>query len=422
MVRIYLFQIISFFLICSLPALGQEAQQINAKKKELSDLKSQINDLEDQLKQKSAKEKQNYSVIENYSKQSFLLNQLIGKLNDEEQEKTKQINSTQQEITNLENEIKEIKENYAKYVIAIYKYGKVSELQSLLEAKSVEQALLRYKYLQKFSEKREEDIAGLNDKKDQLISAKKRLISERKEKQVLTAQKQDEEKSLESKTVEKKRVIASIRKDKSELKNEIEAKKDAESKIKNLISQLIEEAERKRKEAERLAKLKAEAEKNSKINNETKIASVNPTYDVDLSTSGFSSFSALKGKLNWPVSSGKIVHKFGENLNSHLNTVTLNYGVDIKTNPDANVKAVADGVVSTINWLPGYGSVVIVTHKNEYRTVYSHLGEIFVKEGEKLKMGSAIGKVGESLEGNILHFEIWNARKNQDPETWLAGK
>ena len=86
------------------------------------------------------------------------------------------------------------------------------------------------------------------------------------------------------------------------------------------------------------------------------------------------------------------------------------------------MKAVAEGIVSVIDWIPGYGSVIIITHKNEYRTVYSHLSDLYVSEGDKVKMGSVIAKVGESLEGNILHFEIWNSRSNQNPEVWLVKK
>ena len=139
-----------------------------------------------------------------------------------------------------------------------------------------------------------------------------------------------------------------------------------------------------------------------------------------MSTSEFSNFSSLKGRLNWPVNKGTIVKRFGENRNSKLNTVTLNYGVDIKTQPDEKVIAVAEGVVSAIDWLPGYGSVIIITHKGDFRTVYSHLSDIYVKEGDKVNLGTALGKVGESIEGNVLHFEIWNSRDKQNPEIWLA--
>ncbi|MBZ0199145.1 MAG: M23 family metallopeptidase, partial [Ignavibacteriaceae bacterium] len=146
------------------------------------------------------------------------------------------------------------------------------------------------------------------------------------------------------------------------------------------------------------------------------------TTELNLDTEKFSSFSALRGRMIWPLAKGKVIRSSGEDRNKKLNTVTINYGVDIKSTGDMDVKAVAEGIVSAIDWIPGYGSVIIITHKGDYRTVYSHLSEIFISEGDKVKMGTRIAKVGESLEGNILHFEIWNSRKNQDPEVWLARK
>jgi septal ring factor EnvC (AmiA/AmiB activator) len=232
---------------------------------------------------------------------------------------------------------------------------------------------------------------------------------------------------LQKKLTERKKLLASIRHDKTELKRSINSKRSAESKIKNLIAKLIETEERKRKEEhERLAKLESEKVRNESrtktISTEKKKVNNDAVYDINISTSGLSSFSALKGKLNWPVSGGHIVRHFGEDRNAKLNTVTLNYGVDIKASSDLNIKAPADGVVSAIDWIPGYGGVIIITHKDGYRTVYSHFSEIFVKEGDKVKPGSVIAKVGESIEGFIVHFEIWYSRNNQNPEIWLARK
>ena len=243
----------------------------------------------------------------------------------------------------------------------------------------------------------------------------------------MAEQKENESKMLQKKLAERKKVLASIRHDKSELKKSIDSKRSAESKIKNLIARLIEAEERKRKEEhESSAKLERE-----KLKNESKAKSITTTkkdinkdavYDINISTSGLSSFSTLKGKLNWPVSGGRIVRHFGEDRNAKLNTVTLNYGVDIKASSDLNIKAPAEGVVSAIDWIPGYGGVIIITHKDGYRTVYSHFSDIFVKEGDKVKSGSIIAKIGESIEGYIVHFEIWNSRNNQNPELWLARK
>jgi len=433
MVNAFKYILLCFFCFV-VTGSAQEKKQIEQKKVELSGIKKEIAELEAEINSRAQKEKESYAAVENYSRQNFLLNKLINKLRAEEKEKEDEIAASSGEIVKLEKEIKQLKENYSKYVLSIYKNGKASELAGLFDSKSLEQAVLRYKYLQKFSDSREKDLKDLKLNKEKLIVIKSKLESEKKEKEQLAGQKETEEKQLEVKLTEGKKILSKIRNDKAELRKDLDAKRGAEIKIKNLITKLIEDAERKRKEeAERLAKIEKEKAARSKAVVKTPKASKTETsvspktetaedYDVDLSTSSFSSFSALKGRLNWPVSGGKIIKKFGENRNAKLNTVTLNYGVDIQATADFSVKSVAEGVVSAIDWIPGYGSIIIVTHKGDYRTVYSHLSEIHVKEGDKVKMGTVLAKVGESVDGNILHFEIWNSRTNQNPEIWLARK
>lgn len=389
---------------------------IAKRRTELKNIRNEISNLENEINQQTKKEKKSYAAIEKYNRQSFLLNKLISKLRKEERIKQNEIAENQQNIKELKEQIKQLQENYSKYVVAAYKYGKTDELAGIFDSESLQQALIRLKYLKSFSERREKDLKVLKESKDKLIALKQKLEKEKREKELLTLEKEKEEAGLEKKLSEKQKVLRAIKNNKNELKNELDAKKNAEVQIQNLITKLVEEAERKRKEEE-LARLKRIGN-----TNDSNIENVNTGYDIDLNTSGFESFSNLRGKLNWPVSRGRIIRKFGENRNSKLKTVTLNYGVDIKTLGDLSVKSVAGGVISAIDYVPGYGSVIIVTHKEDYRTVYSHLSEIYVSEGDKVKAGSLIAKVGESLEGNILHFEIWDSRDNKNPEKWFAKK
>ena len=273
----------------------------------------------------------------------------------------------------------------------------------------MQRLFLRYKYLKEFSKRRKKDLDKLKTSKAILQNLKIKLDGEKREKQLLVRQKQKEEKDLLKKIRESKKVLRVIRINKSELKKEISAKKIAKERISKLITKLIEE-ERKRGEEERLARLNTKNDINYEPGD----------YNVDLSTTGFSSFASLKGRMRWPVKKGKVIKKFGKNRNKRLNTVTVNYGIDIKVFSDLNVKSVAEGVVSAIDWIPGYGSIVIVSHKDNYRTVYSHLDKIFVSEGDHINYNFGIGKVGESIDGFVLHFEIWKSRKNQNPEVWLA--
>ena len=412
MVKIIKYSLLSYLFLSLCFVVLPQQKKIQQKKEELSEIKREIRQLENKYKQQSRKEKRSYASFQNYSKQNYLLNKLIKSLKKEEAEKTKQINKTKYDISELEKEIKILRENYTKYVVSIYKYGKPSDWSVFFDLSSLQRLFLRYKYLKEFSKRREVDLTKLKTSKTVLQNLKSKLEKEKREKQLLVAQKQNEEKELAKKVKEAKNLLRSIRNNKSELRKEISAKKSAKFKISNLISKLVDE-ERRREENARLARLN---KKNKNLETEP------DNYDIDLSTADFSSFSSLKGRMKWPIRNGRVIKKFGQNRNKKLNTITVNYGIDIKARSDLNVKTVAEGVVSAIDWIPGYGSVIIVSHKGNYRTVYSHLDEIFVSEGDKLKYNSKIGKVGESLNGFVLHFEIWKSRKNQNPEIWLARK
>jgi murein hydrolase activator len=415
--------IILFVLIGTTVLLSQE-NQVAAKQTELGKIRDEINSLQKEINLKTAKEKKTFEVVENYSRQGFLLNRLISQFREEEKLKQIEIDKSRKEIAALESEIKRLKQNYAKYVTAVYKRGNVPEWAAVIDANSLKQAVLRVEYLRRFSSEREKDLVKLKDSRTKLIAAEEKLEIEKKEKSRLASAKQSEEKSLSLKINERKQILNALKKDKSELRKELAAKKNAEQGIKNIIARLVAEAEQKRKEeAERLAALKKEKKPIVSETGTTIVKEITPAgFDVDLSTTAFSSFAAAKGKLNWPINGGKIISKYGENRNKQLNTITVNNGVDIKAGADPGVKVVAEGVVSAVDWIPGYGTVIIVTHKGDYRTVYGHLSEIYIKEGDKLKAGALIAKAAESTEGHILHFEVWNSRTNQNPEIWLSKK
>jgi len=62
----------------------------------------------------------------------------------------------------------------------------------------------------------------------------------------------------------------------------------------------------------------------------------------------------------------------------------------------------------------------VLNHTQGYHTVYTHLAEIFVSEGQKVSEGQTIGASGESIDGPRLHFAIWKGREKLNPEPWLA--
>ncbi|HCY74572.1 MAG TPA: hypothetical protein DHV28_01505 [Ignavibacteriales bacterium] len=407
------------FFVLFIYSLNSYAQtnQIDSRKAELIKLKEEISRLENDLTQKSKKEKKSLEDLENISRQNFLVNKLLTNLRREEEQKQNEINKSIQNISEIENEIEQLQKNYARYVQSTYKNGTHTEWETVLDANSFHQAVIRLEYLKRFSVSRKKDLVKLETNKNDLIIAKAKLESEKKEKQELSRQKENEEKSLSKKLKDQKSILAEIKKDKNKIAKSVNEKKKSEQKIRDLIIRLVEEAEARRKKEEEIKLNKTE--KVASTDTKTKKEIDGSEYNFDLSTSKFTSFNDLKGKLNWPISKGKVVRKFGESLNPKLKTLTVNYGIDIRAAGDMSVKCVAEGVVSAVEWLPGYGTVLIISHRGNYRTVYGHLSEVFIKEGDKINTGGVIAKVGESIEGNILHFEVWNGRQTVDPETWL---
>ena len=414
----FLFKILSVILVLSSLAHLQEKFQIEEKRAELFQIRNEISQLESDLSKKSEKEKESFEALENYNKQAFLLNKIINKFRNEEAAIQKGIEILEKKIISTEDEIDLLMHNYAVYVVALYKKGVYLEIENVINAESLRQALVRIQYLHKFSERRKFDLEELKVKKQELFAAKTKLEFEKQRKKLLVAAKESDEKRLKMKLEEGKKILASIKKDKDELKKIIDVKKQSHEKIKSLVAKLVKEAERKEKLRKKALLTSNEGIINESTLNEESITS----WEYSLDTHNFSSFTELKGNMIWPLHDGKIAKRFGQSVNSDLNIVTVNYGIDISAANDPNVLCVADGIISAIDWLPGYGSVIIVTHKEDYRTVYGHLSEIYVSEGEKLKTGKVIAKIGETLDGKVLHFEIWNSRENQNPEVWLANK
>jgi murein DD-endopeptidase MepM/ murein hydrolase activator NlpD len=105
--------------------------------------------------------------------------------------------------------------------------------------------------------------------------------------------------------------------------------------------------------------------------------------------------------------------------NSSTNTVFDNPGIDIAAKNGSPAYAAAPGTVSLVHWLPGYGSLVIVNHGKGIRTVYANLSSVNVKKGQAVNTGTQVGKSGESVDGEFLHFEVWSGSTRHDPTKYL---
>ena len=118
---------------------------------------------------------------------------------------------------------------------------------------------------------------------------------------------------------------------------------------------------------------------------------------------------------------GPITSQFGTRR-SYNGGPALSYheGIDYDAPPGAVVLAANDGQVALAEPLTVRGNAVIIDHGLGVHSGYYHLSEINVQEGQRVKKGDVVGKVGDTglATGPHLHWEIRVSGINVDPAQW----
>jgi septal ring factor EnvC (AmiA/AmiB activator) len=133
-------------------------------------------------------------------------------------------------------------------------------------------------------------------------------------------------------------------------------------------------------------------------------------------------FASRKGKLPWPVA-GKVVSEFGRVVDQKTNTVTINRGVEFETRRGEQVCTIGSGQVVKTQSIRGYGNFVMIHHFPNYYTVYAHLSDILVSEGDIVREGSIIGLAGSTgmVDDSVsrLLIEVLRGRAPENPLSWI---
>ena len=130
-------------------------------------------------------------------------------------------------------------------------------------------------------------------------------------------------------------------------------------------------------------------------------------------------FVQNKGKLPRPVDGGLIIEKFGTHRHPLYPTIMVdNRGVNIAVDNNTTVKAVFRGVVTRVFFIQGLNNSVMVRH-GDYITVYSGITVVNVKKDDVIDTGDLLGKISNTTETPMLHFELHKGKIAQNPEIWI---
>jgi murein DD-endopeptidase MepM/ murein hydrolase activator NlpD len=109
---------------------------------------------------------------------------------------------------------------------------------------------------------------------------------------------------------------------------------------------------------------------------------------------------------------------YGYRIHPIYRTRKMHTGIDLTAPTGTEVYATGDGKIIKTGYTPGgYGKRIIVDHGFGYKTLYAHLNDIYVKEGQKVKRGELIGAVGNTGRSTAphLHYEVRKNNKTENP-------
>ena len=117
----------------------------------------------------------------------------------------------------------------------------------------------------------------------------------------------------------------------------------------------------------------------------------------------------------------ELTSTFGYRSDPFLGRPALHSGLDMRAESGTPARATASGTVVTASWSGGYGNLVEIEHGNGLSTRYGHLSAITVTEGQTVKAGDVVGRVGSTgrSTGPHLHYEVRIDDEATDPARFV---
>ena len=379
------FTLIIFFISIIISQENNFDKSIKDTEKQINELKNFIKQGNEEVKELQSQSAKTKKIIQITNKNIKNSESLIRAYNTKINLYNKQLKNLEEAVIRNNEKIDEIKESYKKRSISLYKNKDLKFSNYIFNSNSFSQMIYRLKYFNIISKINKESVQKIkttqnfNKKKTGEITSLLKNVGESKKNRAKEINNLRDKKNFQEK------LLNDIKKEEKDIKNEINKKIQQVNALEKLRKKIIED--KKKFNEQQLASLKS------------------ITRDI----------RQYKGKLNWPVD-GKIVKSFGPQWNPKLNTTLDNPGIDISARSTLPVKSVFDGYVSTITFILGYGTTVIIDHNNNYFTVFTHLENLLISEDTLVREGQNIGYVSNE---NIIHFEIWGNNQKLDPQKWL---
>lgn len=371
------------------------AQNVKAQEEKIARLEREIEILDRQLSDNASKSSSALSNLTLIRKKVANRKALVSESERKVREFSDKIYVKQRSINRMQARIDTLSTHYSKLVLSAYK-NRDARLwyMYILASDNLGQAFRRLSYFKNLSSQMNNEAKKIKEAKEELEKEKLELQVLKKEAEAIKAERAAELLKLQGEEKQSDQIVKQLQRNRKKYQSQLTAKRKQVDALNREIERLV----------------------NSAMGGGSKKGSAGKTdFDRKLAAE----FSRNKGNLPWPAD-GPVVDKFGQKYHPVYKNLKLppNNGIDIALSKDAKVRAVFDGVVKQIVVMPGYNKCILVQHGN-YFTFYCKLGTTSVKAGDNIKTGDLLGTVDTINDQILLHFQVWQGNKPQNPEHWL---
>lgn len=345
---------------------GSIDSQIAEEERKRADLAKQAKAYREQVRRMGAKVEGLLTKVNTLQQDESVAEQELTVLELQSEKIQENIDVLDEYMKDEQVKIDELSHKMSERLVDMYKYGETGRMRTLFASRSVFEAV-EDAYLLKLMNERDEDILSQLQEKVQNMDLSRRTMDDhqaRLKEKSIAVQEQREKYNQTIKDTNK--FITSLQRQKA------------------LAEKAAKEAEEAQKEAgAMIARLQRQRQR------------------------AFIPATGKGSKFDWPVR-GPMASPFGNRIHPILKRKILHAGIDIAAANGTAVKTAAPGEIIYNGWLRGYGRVVVVDHGRGFSTLYAHLSASLVKEGQVVRDGATIARVGKTgnVTGYHLHFEV----------------
>ena len=383
------------------------SKAIEDAKKKVSSMEEEKKKVESTLKELEGKKSDIAAYVKELDRNLSALAGELTKLEGDISQKEEQIEEAKVELETAKITENRQYEDMKLRIQYMYENGQTGLLESMMQSESIAELLNRAEYASQITSYDRKMLEEYRKTKQEVALKEEALKTEHQELLTLqdsTKAKQSSVKTLmaskEAELASYETKIASAQGEIDQYNADIKAQEEHMARVEAEIRRKEEEA-RKAEEARRAE----EAKKNQ-------------------SSAGGDS-TVKKGNTNfiWPCpASGRISSAFGDRSSPTEGASTNHKGIDIPAPSGSSIVAAADGKVVISTYSYSAGNYIMIDHGGGLTTVYMHCSQLLVKEGETVKQGQTIAKVGSTgySTGPHLHFGVRSGGSYVNPSGYVS--